>query len=114
MLLLLTGGERDNRRRSSGGREDPRHVKLRAVKQMLAEVRRRDTSRVALSVCTPTANDSSMPCELFPFGEMHLQLLTVLSVQDRLFYYCRLNTAMTQQYTPVRPCPVRWRTQTER
>eukprot|EP00752_Nemacystus_decipiens_P006113 g5514.t1 len=32
------GGERDNgRRRSSGGREDPKHVKLRAVKQMLAE-----------------------------------------------------------------------------
>ena len=39
MLPRSAGGERDNgRRRSSGGREDPRHVKLRAVKQMLAEV----------------------------------------------------------------------------
>ncbi len=34
-----TGSGRDNGRRSSGGREDPRHVRLRAMKQMLAEVR---------------------------------------------------------------------------
>lgn len=46
VLLHPTVGERDNgRRRSSGGREDPRHVNLRAVKQMLAEVRPRVVAR---------------------------------------------------------------------
>lgn len=144
MLLHHAGGERDNgRRRSSGGREDPKHVKLRAVKQMLAEVRPRAVTRrrVPNSPQEYAYGETIGRCHLnychvarytyihiLKHGGPHVHVCGTqarngvtsvppfrsLSVRVSLSICCSLNTAaMTQQYTPFPRRASRSRTQAE-